>query len=166
MSFFYVSYSGPDDEFGVAYCSLPAATKASDAPPGTKFDLRDGEASDYLANDMGWRLCSAKMRNVVDAHLPSLLDAWLPVSVTEGGSERAYSVLLAPDASDALHRDRSIYSRQGRLVKPVIDRERVGEREVFTVGERDLTMIVTESVRSALESAGCTGIRYELAPSL
>jgi hypothetical protein len=162
--FHYVGYSGPDDEYGVAYSFMPGGTRARETSGGLGFVLRDGKASDYLANDMGWRLCSDLMRSVLDPYLPPSNENWIPVSVTDAQVTHTYHVLLAPDASEALS-DRTLYAKDGRVIKPVIALDRIGDRHVFTIGGRDLTLIVSTEVREALDASGCTGVSYEKVPA-
>jgi hypothetical protein len=159
----YLTYADDYDQFGVGYSNLDAGY---DADPRTwempLLELRDGVPADYQANDMGWRLCSIKLRQVLDEYLSPHDAFWLPVIVAWEGAEFDYSVLVPPDRSDLLDQNRSIFADEGRfLVKPVLDSRRVGSDAVFTIGGRTQTLVVRRDLKDAVEHAECTGISFE-----
>lgn len=124
--------------------------------------VREGSPADYLANNVGVRLCSKRLRTAIDA---ASADAdqlqWLDAQVIdESGNVRTYYVLHFPTLPDVLDPDRTIKSRGWFVVKPVIARSRVGTHRVFSFPGGTSRMIVAEDVRKAIEKAGCTGVDF------
>jgi hypothetical protein len=124
--------------------------------------LVDREPTDYLANDLGVRLCSARLRQVIDeAKGPDDVLQWLPVDVVgPHGRHATYYVLHLVTHPDVLDRQLSIVGRQGFVVRPVIDLRRVAAHRVFGFPGANTRLIVAESVRRAIETRSCTGIEF------
>jgi len=129
-----------------------------------EFDLVDGAFPDYLANDLGCRICSERMRYVLESSA-SRLDVlqWLPVQIVCGDEVRNYWVLHSPEPVDVLGK-RTI--RQGDfVVKPVLSVARPAGHAVLTYpGSEGLALAVNQQVKDALALAGCTGFECILAP--
>jgi len=124
-------------------------------PP--RLDLVDGEFPDYLASDLGCRLCSDRMRQVLaSAASPADVLQWLPVEVSRGGDSRRYWLLHFPEPVEALG-PRTV--QQGDfVVKPVLSVAAMGGHAVFTYpGGEGVALVVDEHVKDALTQAGCTG---------
>lgn len=131
-------------------------------PP--ELDLVDGMFPDYLANDLGYRLCSQKMREVLSASKTDRDELqWLPASVFCGGEARSYWALHFTTPADVLS---SKTVRHGDMVvKPVFSRAKLNGHAVLTYpGSEGVGWLVDERARAALELAGCTGFEFGLAP--
>jgi hypothetical protein len=123
-----------------------------------QLDLVAGEFVDYLANDLGCRLCSDELRRVLDASA-SPLDClqWLPVAVRRGKEQRSYFILHFPHPADVLDRNMSMFAGDF-AVKPVLSRAAAEGHKVFSFTKGgDLLFFVHDSVRNAIESDKLTG---------
>jgi hypothetical protein len=124
--------------------------------------------TDYLANDLGVRLCSLRMREVVDACVGEANDIqWLEAVVTDPtGCVVPYWVLHVAAHHDVLDPARTITARGGRfVVKPVIDTGRAEGHRVFAFPGASTRLVVSGDVRDALQTARCTGIDFAPVPS-
>lgn len=122
-----------------------------------QLDLVDGAFPDYLASDLGCRICSDRMRNILDSlALPADVLQWLPIQVVSGDVIRSYWVLHFPEPVEALGK-RTIW--QGDfVVKPVLSVTRLNGHAVLTYpGAEGVGFVVNAEVKGALESASCTG---------
>lgn len=122
---------------------------------------------DYQPNNAGVRLCSKRMRHVIDGVLgPRDHAQWLPAVVADVfGVEHGYNVMHVPDLDDVLDDDASLVV-DGFTVKPVLSIAKTEGRNVMRVPESILTLIVSEKVRQAILNAGCSGINFEKAAAI
>jgi hypothetical protein len=123
-----------------------------------RLDLVEGDFPDYLASDLGCRLCSDRMRGVLESTaLPADSLQWLPTEVIRGVDARRYWVLHFPEPVEALG-DKTL--RQGDfVVKPVLSVARLKGHAVLTYpGAEGMALVVEEKVKDALERASCTGL--------
>jgi hypothetical protein len=161
--YFHLTYNDDYEPFGVAHSDLMVGHPLDvDGWSTPTFELRDGGPADYLANDMGWRLCSAKMREALVPYLLPDTTNWLPVFVRLGQNILNYYVLILPDRADLLNTERTIYADgTDFIVKPVLDSRQLGTVAIFTVAGRTLTFIVRADVKDAIEKSKCTGVDFE-----
>jgi hypothetical protein len=137
------------------------------------FELRDASAdaslSDLLANNAAMRLCSKKMRDILEMwRSPSDLVEWLPVEVKSGGKNHPYFIPHLLEELDVLDLSRSIIARGTPLfvIKPYLNLERIGGHQVFRYkGGSDLVLCISNEVRLALLKEGCTGCRFWRMPA-
>lgn len=124
--------------------------------------LREGSPTDYLANNLGVRLCSKRMRTAIEAASAGADQfQWLDAQVMdESGNVHTYYVLHFPTLPDVLDPDRTIKSRGWFVVMPVIAGSRVGAHRAFSFPGGSSRMIVANDVRQAIEQAGCTGVDF------
>ncbi len=128
--------------------------------PGLQLSCA-GELVDYLANDVGVRLCSTPLRAVVDQAQASEAIQWLPASVVDGnGREHAYHVLHLSEVPDVLDRALTLWVGEDFVVKPVVSRSKAAPHQIFGVpgGGR---LIVADAVRRAVQARALTGIDFE-----
>ncbi|MCA9007090.1 MAG: hypothetical protein KDA70_17580 [Planctomycetaceae bacterium] len=131
-----------------------------------KLKLVEGIFSDYLANDLGVRLCSERLKNLFDCHASSGDELqWLPVEVTgENGSSETYEILHFPNPPDILDKNKSIYALDS-VVKPVLSKTAVSGHQVFAYPHAgELRLFVSETVKTAIKTEGCTGMELSKAP--
>jgi len=121
-----------------------------------------GRPSDYLANDLGLRLCSTRMRSVLDDSIgPDDRIQWLPAKVRDSSAtSHDYWVLHMVDLPDVLDPHQSILARNTFVVKPVVSADRVGSHKVFSFPGATTRLIIAESVKRSLEAAACTGVDF------
>ena len=157
--------------FGVAHTvekrdlfMLPYAGIVEDWQPMT-LELRQGAFADYLASNLGCRLCSDRLRNILQSHsAPEDHLQWLAVEVRRGSQNRTYSILHFPNPPEVLNKDRSIFAGDF-VVKPVLSRDAIGCHRVFSYPKSgELRMFIAEPVKRAIEAAGCTGMELSPAP--
>lgn len=170
--YFYLHLRDQPDT-GVAHGTDDAGRDEWLAAPGPvegwtnlELTLLSGNLTDYLANDVGVRLCSKLLRDLIDEHR-AIQDElqWLEASVANnGGQIHRYFVLHLPSYPDVLHPTRTITARGGFVVKAVLDRTAVEGRTVFSFPGGTETLIVSSELKRAIESAGCTGVDFSRVP--
>lgn len=132
------------------------------------LEVRGTALTDYLANDVGGRLCSARMRSVLEGvkgERDSLTFLEVPVKTTSGVQPFYFLRFLRPDGT-VLNKERSIMAGEA-IVKPVLSKANITGREVFTIpGDEDVIWFVSQTAKDALIASGCTGIEFGKAPIL
>jgi len=84
------------------------------------LELVEGDFADYLPSNLGCRLCSKRLKDLLESHASSVDELqWLPVIVREGTEQRPYSILHFPNPPDVLNKEKSIFARDF-VVKPVL----------------------------------------------
>jgi hypothetical protein len=173
MTFFYLSW--------IDEASVPVAEGVDDPERDRLLSGRDrvqdwsvprlkvesDELVDYLPNNLGIRLCSVRMRDLIDVHLaPGDSVQWLPAEVVDiYGTGHDYFVLHIPGDDDVLNGSRSIMAGDF-VVKPVIDVDKVKGRHMFRLPEAMLTVFVSAELKRVLSEAAITGAHFETAPSV
>lgn len=130
------------------------------------FTINDGEFRDYQNNNRDWRLCSEKMRNIIDAgRSPSDCLGWLPVTVRRRRKRLTYFALhftaVKPLRSILDMRRTKVIRPSMFVVAPVLRRSGVGKHHVFTYEEDGSRWIVSDAVRGQLVAANCTGMKFK-----
>ena len=121
-----------------------------------------GKPTDNLANDVGYRLLSPKLKDIIESARDNDDDVqWLEAIVTdERGAAHGYFVLHFPSDLDCLDHEQSLTVEGGVVVRPVISIERVGSRKIFCWNRVQVGPVIAHSVKSAIVAAGCTGIYF------
>lgn len=131
------------------------------------FKLKDGSFSDYQANSAACRLCSIKLKSIIDQH-KSFQDEiqWLPVYVkNDDGDTREYFILHFPNEPDVIDWEKSITVDKRFVVKPVFSLKKIDRRKVFNYPSGGaIVLLVSEDIRKAIEKAGCTNLSISKAP--
>lgn len=130
-----------------------------------KVQLTEGVFTDYLANDLGVRLCSERLKNILQQHASSHDELqWLPVEVKGGEESRTYSILHFPKPPDILNKNKSLIASDF-VVKPVFLKDAISRHQVFAYSKAgQLKLFVSESVKDAIEAEQCTGMEISRAP--
>ena len=126
------------------------------------FSLKDGKYADYLPANIGCRLCSVKLHDVLEGcRSKKDILQWLDAEVkSEAGEKRRYYILHFPELEDLLNKTKSKYVRN-ILTKHVIDNQACAGHEVFSyIGGSKLSFVVSQKVREELKNAGCSGLVY------
>jgi len=128
--------------------------------------VESDELEDYLVNNVGVRLCSSRMRDIIDRNLgPRDEVQWLEAEVTDiSGTSHDYYVLHLIGGDGAVDEKRSIMVRDF-VVKPVIDITKTVGRNLLTLPGGAVRFFVSDDVRGALLDAGITGVSFHQAPS-
>jgi hypothetical protein len=166
--------------FGVAHLQEPAILGACFPPPGIlllpyfgsvtgwnklSLSLTDGDFVDYFASDLGCRLCSRRLKALLQAHA-SAMDVlqWLPVEVTSGIETKEYFILHFPSPPDILDREKTIFAGTA-VIKPVLSKQKIAGHKVLTYSEGgNLPLFVSDDVKSAIVEAGFTGLNCVRVP--
>lgn len=131
--------------------------------PELSLELTNGEvAPDYMANDLGVRLCSPRMRDVLDAFAGANdVLQWLPVRVLSPTETSDYWVLHFPYPGDVLG---SSTLRSGDfVVRPAFALSKLAGHAVFTYkGAGTMRLTMRSDVVGKLELVGCNG--FEATP--
>lgn len=127
-------------------------------PP--RIELTEGEPVDYLETDLPLRLCSMRMRGLIDV-FRAIGDRWqwLPVTVYRGRETwdyQALHLLRAPNWLDAGH---SRYV-DGELARPVVNRELAGDRRVLAALGDLHGWYVDDELVEEFEEARFSGIAF------
>lgn len=123
-------------------------------PP--RLELVEGEIVDYLDCDLPLRLCSLRLRGLIQARRrPADRFQWLPVKVGEL-DYAALHVLASRMWIDVGH------SRfeGGELTVPVVNRELAGERCVLAPKGDLVAWLVDDALCEELEEARVTGVEF------
>ena len=132
-------------------------------PPS--FELEDGIVVDYLPNSFAFRLCSQRLRDVLESNRgDSDTVQWLPAPVRDRqGAQLSYWVLHFPDVPDVIHRTKSVFSGSV-MVKPCIDASLVQGHRLLSWPHNSVTLVIANEVKNAIASGGCTGMTFSKIP--
>jgi hypothetical protein len=166
---YQMTYSEDDDyaSFGVAYSmdseffQMPYSGTKVESWTTKDLHLRNGGFADYLANDLGVRLCSQKLRKIID-EINTAQDfiQWLPVNVLNEGGAKQYSILHFPVNVPVVNREKSLIVGD-MLVKAVLNKDVAEKLTIFTLpNEPGRTIYVSSSLKKLIEDSKCTGISF------
>jgi hypothetical protein len=128
------------------------------------FLLQDGDWTDYLADNLGWHLCSLPLRGAIEKCLNGGEAAqWLPAKVCTEDQTRDYFVLHLYRASDVLCHSRCIMSG-AMVVKPVLDDSLIEDLALFTYDLKSSWVYVADQIRKAVLAEGLTGVKFLKVP--
>jgi hypothetical protein len=167
MECFYRILFQEDENLGVAFTRSPTElllpyTGRVENWISLGFELRDGDFPDYLANNLGCRICSSRLKDILErsASARDVLQ-WLEVRVQKGTQERLYYVLHFPEPPDVLDKRRTLFSGGDFVVKPVLSQAATAVHGVFTYPKNEgLPFFVSEKVKQEIERVGCTGLEF------
>lgn len=157
-----------DDDSGMAYTrgecpisDLPYNGRVDNWIP-LVLDLREGYYADYQGSDLAWRLCSDRLREILDDATGELdVFQWLPVTVISESEDRAYYILHFPEPPDVLGVAETLYAAPNLVIKPAFRRNAMTDHSVFSYPANDgLSLFVTDTVKGRIEAAGCTGLEF------
>lgn len=143
------------------------------AEPGTvenwrpvDLEVEGGEPTDYLPNNVGVRLCSAHLRDVLERQRGhDDLFQWLEMHVIdETGTKHPYFALHLPSYPDVLDPRRTITARGSFVVKPVLSGGKLAGHHVFAFEGATVRLVIADAVRRAIVAAGCTGVDFAAVP--
>lgn len=150
---------GRDDPELDDILAAPGPVESWDPPP---LNVWSGEMTDYLPSNIGLRLCSARLKDAIDAaaNNPEHLQ-WLPapVAASETGATHPYSVLHLTEILDVLDAE-SVMARQDFVVTPVLDSSKLKGESVFIFSGGDQRVVVSADVRRSILGAECTGVGF------
>jgi len=121
-----------------------------------------GQPVDYLVNDASVRLCSPRLREVIDSNCGEHDQRqWLDAAVTTERSQvLEYYVLHFPSLPDVLDPEQTLMNGL-MVVRPVISLRRAEGHRVFGFRWGGMGTVVARPLKLAIEQAGCTGVGFE-----
>ena len=131
------------------------------------LSLKEGPPSDYQGSNPIYRLCSKKLKSIIDQYKSSV-DAiqWLPMIIKEkNGTEYEYFILHFPECSDVIDKGKSIIYGEEQIVKPVFSLTKINGHEVFNYDPFNfLGLVISERIKNEVEKAGCTNLSISKVP--
>lgn len=128
---------------------------------------KDGVPADYVSSNLSLRICSSRLRAIVDA-LKNESDEveWYPVYIKdEHGHRHEYFVLYLPKIAEVVDPQKTTYSADGSPIRWCLSRGKVGERRVFRLSKYGISLVVSEEMKQAIVAAGCTGMTFGRVPT-
>jgi len=169
MDPYYGVYFSGDDKYGYAE-TVDQKSDTFELPETGLLDnwhpmslrLVGGKIADYLGSNLSCRLCSDRLREILE-RAATKEDAiqWLPLIVANESRGLSYSILHFHNPPDVLCRKETIFAGDF-VAKPVFLRHRIENHQVFaypTAGKRKL--FISKRVKLAIEAAKCTGMVFE-----
>ena len=167
MNYYQMSFPA-DTSYGVGF---PENTEEFDVPDKGKIDhwepilliLQDGPFSDYQGNLEAARLCSSKLKKIVEEYQSPIDEIqWLSMYVRDAnGKQRDYFILHFPFEYDVIDWGKSITIQKNTVVKPVLSKEKVKGHQIFNyTSGAFITCVVSEDLKRAIHRAGCTGMSF------
>jgi hypothetical protein len=128
--------------------------------------LSDGIYPDYLSSDFGGRICSERMKKILDEGATEFdCLQWFNVKVMHDSEVRHYSFLHFPNPPDVLDQKKTIFAEgTDVVVRPVLCAEKIKFYAVFTYANSSLSLIVNEVVAKKIQAQSLTGIQLSEMP--
>lgn len=170
---YYSFYPEENDANGVAYAPEGVSFKLLYRKgivanwQTIEFTLKDGMFTDYQWNNMGWHMCSEKLKTLLTGCAgPDDFIQWLPVVVKNiTGEQRNYHVLHLPIPCDVLSKTRTIMSGN-IVVKPVLNASKIESHSIFTYSDEGIKVYIAESIRKRIRTAKITGLDFLTVPTI
>jgi len=155
--------------YGVAYAAkgtdlflLPHSGARVQSWKCLPLELRDGAFADYLANNVGGRLCSEALYDIIE-HNRSPKDElqWLEttVSIVDGESRRYY-FLHFPQDYPVVNENESLM-HMGTVIRPVFTAEGIQGHEVFALpGEPGIRTFVSARLKTLIQRSKMTSVAF------
>jgi hypothetical protein len=126
------------------------------------FQLEDGDYTDYLANDLGWRMCSKPLRDLIESRKATEdLLQWLPAIVSDGlGTAVRYYVLHFPVIYDVLDTERTLFAEGGSVIRPILSKSKLGSHRVFAPMRSRVDLVITGNIKEEIILARLTGMDF------
>lgn len=130
------------------------------------FYLRGGDYGDFLANDFLCRLCSPRLRQILDSNKGEKDSIeWLPAYVEHSATQqkREYFILIISQFDDVYDHEQSLYIN-GSISIPVLDRNKVVGHKVFSLPDDFISLMVSEDIKAAIEKIEGRGLKFYQVP--
>jgi hypothetical protein len=127
------------------------------------FELRDGRFGDYLACEISLRLCSQRLRDILQQKAsPDDVLQWLDIQIRRGSEERQYFVLHFPEPRDVLDKEHTVYGANERsVIKPAFSKRLCEKYNIFPSPRKGgQGFFIRAQVKEAIEAAKCTGMEF------
>lgn len=146
--------------------TIPDATPVRGWQPFT-LSLSSGRVVDFLTTDI-LVLYSNKLKGVVEQYQrPIDPIQWLPALVAHpDGRVLKYWFLHFNSCIDTLDWEQTqVINRQEQIIgRAILDLQKAEGRHIFGLLGRDVRVVVSEALKTAIEGAACTGIVFGRVP--
>ena len=130
-----------------------------------EFILRDGVAQDYFNNDLAWPIFSGKFKALIDQFLAQDSFQWVKTVINKPDNKRYVAFILKSNKEqDVLDKDKTIYATDDVVVKSVLSQEKVKDLDLFFVPGSGFRIIVSEDIKSKIETQNLTGMAFSNVP--
>lgn len=137
----------------------PQAWMTDWEPP--QVELVEGDPVDYLETDLPLRLCSMRLRGLIEVYrLMSDRWQWLPVTVFRDEEAWDYAALHVLPSSNWLDAGHARYDSDHNLVKLAVNRELAGERRILAPRNDLVTWLVDDELVEEMEESRMSGIAF------
>jgi hypothetical protein len=124
----------------------------------------EGELADFLSSDICKRICSSKLKKIIDQNhtADDIPIQWLPVTITkeENGETFEYFYLHFPEVCDSLDEEYSLFNRLGVPERIGFSFSKIENKSICNC-KGSSTLIMSKDLRKAILDAGCTGLKFE-----
>jgi hypothetical protein len=117
--------------------------------------------TDYLPNNLGARLCSDKLRHIIDSVKTENDEIqWLDTIVKSGDDSKSYSILHFLVNHDVVDLSHSIVDEDS-IIMPVLYDDVFSDRHLCAVpGEYGVRWYVSQYLKKQIVKANCTCISF------
>lgn len=150
-----------------SHMDIPDEGYIKDWKPITFLKLKgEGPLADMSHTDIGGRLCSSKLRKIIEENLTEHDNEiqWLPMHIKdeETGDITEYYYLHFPEYCDVLDLERStIDPLLGGYDKEIVSYQKVKNRSIFNCPQNKDFTVVSKKLKEVIFKSGCTGISAE-----
>jgi len=134
------------------------------------FEISEGEYTDYQCNDLGTRLCSTKLKDIIQSNRSENdIIQWLEASVILNSEKREYYILYLPEQFDVLNMDKSIFDDEEdekfrTLVKPVLSEKLAAKHNFFHYNRNQIGLTISETIKKIFKKEKISGMKIESTP--
>ena len=124
-----------------------------------------GKITDYLANSFAFRLCSERLRDVLESNRgKDDVVQWLETIVKRpNGTDARYWAVHFPEAANVIDLEKSTPAGPV-ILKAVLDPDLVTGRRLLGFPGESVRLIVAADVKRAIDVAQCTGMAFSAVP--
>lgn len=122
----------------------------------------EGPVPDYVCTDICGRICSLKLRKIIDEHQTNSDNKiqWLPMIIEdeESGAQTEYYYLHFPEVCDSLDFNHTTFSLLGVVQKIAFSFSKIKNRSIFNCAGSAYCIGVSKKLKEAIFKSGCTGV--------
>lgn len=157
-------FAAPEASEGYSHLDIPdQGHQIGWKPILFKKSKEEGPVPDYVCTDICGRICSPKLRSIIDDNLTKFDSEiqWLEMLIEnkETGKIEEYYYLHFPEVCDTLNMEKTLFSPSGIPAIAVFDYNKVKNRSIFNCPKGEAYTIVSKSLKDAIFKAKCSGIK-------
>jgi hypothetical protein len=128
------------------------------------FNFKDGMYGDYISSNADLRLCSQRLRDIIQSEKsPDDKLQWLEVVLRKGSEERVYFALYFPERHPVLDTEHTEYvPKSNSVIKPAFSKKLCCSFNIFDYPRKysGTEFFIRDNVKKAIEAAKCTGMEF------